>query len=486
MVSVEPKLTACKKKHVCRTTRCIANSCRHRWVMEERRTPRGGGQLRADLRNSLAFCVNATKLKSLAHAAIPSIRLRRSTTMATVTHYIRSHYDPKDKEALQIATGQIPAEHPPEAEEEDPWQTESAFGAERRIAAAPRFVPAAISYDEVNNMLGGMPQAALQPPALELKEDVGGWYRSLTKRNTGPEQKPLATTSQSSFSTTHISTPDPGSVLRTDKPAAARARTDKNNWFITRVLQSEPPPSTPSTPASTLADILEREPPVPKQPVKPPVFLALGPSNKGWGMLQQSGWNEGEGLGANAPRRTRLPESWSTNPTASSSKVKLHSEPGSGRVQAKTERQEVALDLDGEITELRAVEVVDLTLSDSDSDNSDEDEIEAIPGPSTSHPATIEEEDPASSHSKPLLTPIPTVLKSDRLGIGLKAKTVGPYKASKKRVTHNQAALAAHVRANEDMRRMKALIGRGSRGFARLAKAESEQRRRLIASLNEP
>ncbi|KAJ3529900.1 hypothetical protein NM688_g7787 [Phlebia brevispora] len=93
-------------------------------------------------------------------------------------------------------------------------------------------------------------------------------------------------------------------------------------------------------------------------------------------------------------------------------------------------------------------------------------------------PAAVE------SHTTALLTPIATVLKSDRLGIGLKAKTVGPYKASKKRVTHNQAALAAHIRANEEMRRRKAITGRGTRGFARLAKAEAEQRRQLLASLN--
>jgi len=76
-------------------------------------------------------------------------------------------------------------------------------------------------------------------------------------------------------------------------------------------------------------------------------------------------------------------------------------------------------------------------------------------------------------------------LKSDRLGIGLKAQTVGPYKQSKKRVTHNAAALAAHVRANEEMRRVKKLVGRGSKGFARLAKAETEQRRQLLASWNQ-
>lgn len=400
--------------------------------------------------------------------------------MATVTHYIRSHYDPKDRAALEVATGQIPTSsdspHQREEEpEEDPWQTESAFGAERRLAAAPRFVPAVVSYDEVNNMLGGIHRTVLQPSTKEPREDVSGWYRSLTRRAAGED--PTSTVPQPV-----VSLPPAPSIMRAGTSlkvantplGTTELRPDKNNyqWFITRALQSEPP-SASATPPPTLADILDREPPVLKQPIVPPVFLALGPANKGWGMLQQRGWSEGEGLGANVPRRRDIEHD---HPIASSSKLKL--ENGRG-IQVKVERQEVALDSDGEISELRDVDVVDLTLADSDSEVDDQDPSSTLSGPST----LALETRPPSPHSTPLLTPIPTILKADRLGIGLKAKTVGPYKASKKRVTHNQAALAAHIRANEERRRMKALVGRGQRGFARMAKAEAEQRKQLLASL---
>ena len=67
-----------------------------------------------------------------------------------------------------------------------------------------------------------------------------------------------------------------------------------------------------------------------------------------------------------------------------------------------------------------------------------------------------------------------TILKSDRLDIGLKAKTEGPYKQSKKRVTHNQAALASHIRAAEGMRRKRAEVGRGRRGFAKVRRREEQ------------
>jgi hypothetical protein len=401
--------------------------------------------------------------------------------MATVTHYIRSHYNPKDRELLEVATGQVPSHPEPqhaEEPEDDPWQTEYAFGSERRLAAAPRFVTATVSYDEVNNMLGGasrpVPVASHEPP----KSDVGGWYRSLTKRANAPE---LGTgTSQianATLQTTHEASWRQGTGVK--KHTAQQLRLGGNNWFITRALQSEPSSIPHTPPPPTLADILEREPPISKQPIQPPVFLALGPSNKGWGMLQRNGWSEGEGLGANIVRHSTRREEKQKQQLASSSKTNL----SSNGVAVKMENQERPLDEDGEVTEMRAVEVVDLTLSDSEVDESEgnEDDISAV---SNAQPSTSLLRD-SSPHSKPLLTPIPTILKSDRLGIGLKAKREGPYRASKKRVTHNQSALATHIRATEEMRKMKALVGRGSRGFARMAKAESDQRRQLLASLNE-
>ncbi|KAK7681557.1 hypothetical protein QCA50_015289 [Cerrena zonata] len=90
--------------------------------------------------------------------------------MATTTYFIRSHYNPKDKLKLQKQTGQLEGEDDLEniqqLEEDDPdelWRKESAFGAQRRIACAPRFVPAIISYDEINNMMG-VPQDFFRPP----------------------------------------------------------------------------------------------------------------------------------------------------------------------------------------------------------------------------------------------------------------------------------------------------------------------------------
>lgn len=183
-------------------------------------------------------------------------------------------------------------------------------------------------------------------------------------------------------------------------------------------------------------------------------------------MLQRSGWNEGEGLGAHATRRARVVEPSYDN-------VALTERKDSGVVAHTHERAETS--------------VIDLTRSDSESEEEPDEDF------GTSEATSMHERMPSQSldetsapHSqKSLLTPIPTVLKADRLGIGLKAKTEGPYRRSKKRVTHNAAALAAHIRASKEIRRKKAEVGRGSKGFSKLHKREEERRKWMLAYLNE-
>lgn len=148
--------------------------------------------------------------------------------------------------------------------------------------------------------------------------------------------------------------------------------------------------------------------------------------------------------------------------------------------------------------------MIDLTLSDTEREDVDvdgyyEDEEEGddddndddrnndndIPFPS---PSPSPKSPPSDPRAEPtvLLTPLPAVLKSDRLGIGLKAKTEGPYRSSVRRVTHNAAALAAHVRAGEDLRRTQHRFGKGRRAFAREEHLERERRQTMMAYLSEP
>jgi hypothetical protein len=199
-------------------------------------------------------------------------------------------------------------------------------------------------------------------------------------------------------------------------------------------------------------------------------------------MLQQRGWNEGEGLGSRVRRRARIDGDFID--VKEQPKLKKNwSE--TRQVHVKKEKREVKWEDD--VQEIQNVDVIDLTLSEDEEGLHESGAVEdALDGASSHVPDPLHSSfDPPSPHSpKALLTPIATVLKSDRLGIGLKAKTFGPYRTSQKRVTHGAAALAAHVRAAEDMRKKKAAMGRGRRGFAKMAKKEQERRQKMLSYVN--
>src|SRR5713101_3606454 len=108
--------------------------------------------------------------------------------MATVTHYIRSEYDAEaDKDRLLRETGQV------EDDALDPWQTESSsagFHTSRRLANAPKFVPALLSYDEWGNASTPTYAESTSTPSDSQYGDVASWYRSLRQgpNPTQPQQ----------------------------------------------------------------------------------------------------------------------------------------------------------------------------------------------------------------------------------------------------------------------------------------------------------
>ncbi|KAG0700107.1 hypothetical protein DFH29DRAFT_933537 [Suillus ampliporus] len=366
--------------------------------------------------------------------------------MATIAHHIRSDYDPADRERLEKETGQIPID------EEEQWNTAPTFSAARR-APPPSFVPARIQYDEWGSTVSLTHAIFSNAPAPD--PGTSEWYRALTRDSSKvlgnqPPARPSSTPSEA------------------PKPKAEA--TTKNNWFIKRALQSEPS-TKPSSPAPSLADLLARDPPpLPSEErFVPPVWLAIGPSNKGFSLLQKSGWNEGEGLGAHVAR-SRRPRS----PARKSNGAEpISHAPSRGASMPACDQKSRDI----------LPDVIDLTQSDSESENDFESFHQPPSLPLVPVSSANKGTDPHSQKS--LLTPIATILKSDRLGIGLKAKTEGLYKQSKKRVTHNQAALASHIRAAEELRRKRAEVGRGRRGFAKVRRREENERKHMLAYLNE-
>jgi len=197
-------------------------------------------------------------------------------------------------------------------------------------------------------------------------------------------------------------------------------------------------------------------------------------------MLQRKGWQEGEGLGSG--RVERKPREGLGMKKSAEDAFKLERDaeewklvlrrPGrtTSALIEDANREVIDLTLDDSNHGMKH-DVVNLTLSDSESES--DVELDDLLQTSDSVP---------EPHGTTLLTPIPTTLKADRLGIGLKAARRTSAKA--KAVTHTSAALRAHIRSGNQVRKEKAQHGRGSRGFARSKRKEERERLRMLAYLN--
>ncbi|KAG9096493.1 hypothetical protein FRC06_008600 [Ceratobasidium sp. 370] len=166
------------------------------------------------------------------------------------------------------------------------WEAEagpSRISLKRRIP--PRFVAATGTHSMVERT------SVSSTPVDSESGNIGSWYAGLSRTNQTPELR---------------QTPTP--PLQTT-PAVTKPKSQKptkDDWFIRRAL-SNVPTDAPPVPTSSLADMLEQSPPSLQDPLQPPVFLYLNPTNKGWGMLQRHGWEEGLPLGPGLGARTAPP-----------------------------------------------------------------------------------------------------------------------------------------------------------------------------------
>jgi len=406
--------------------------------------------------------------------------------MATTSFTIYSRYNPvKDKERLQLETDVDDGEN----KSSDEWLWKEAASSQflRAQRLPPKFVPATLCNEIGGSELGPSKPYTSSPRERLLGSSLSSWYRSLTV---------ASSTETKSHHPCPDSTPVP--VLSSNSVQYARGSSqsqiqkwDKNNWFIQKALRCRPLPITPSTSPPTLPEILARDPPPsPSEPrYNPPVWTEIGPSNRGFVMLQKGGWNEGEALGVDT--RRDFPAG------LSNFGQRIRKVEGTiGRV-SRTPRWELC-DTSGDMKK-DGNEIIDLTLSDSDERDQEEEEEEEDGDVNVENLSEHSKESEQLLRSgeddsedinicahgrKALLTPIATVLKLDRLGIGLKVKTEGPYKVSVKRVTHNAASLAAHVRMADKARRRRKVFGRGIRGYERQKRKEEEKRRNLLAYMN--
>ena len=422
----------------------------------------------------------------------------------------------------------------------DPWLVELLY-APAKFNPPLKFVKSVLSYEDVNDYIErGYESGLLERDEYKYdgaeEEGISSWYRKLSRTNANtsvPTPVPGTSTvaertartgafnylvsssgvTDGSATTTPQRTseqpPTSNPPSQPQEPLQPQPRPSNNprrriDWFVPNVSSYSSPttsgsgsPTQGPRPPPTLADMLARDPPPNKsqEAYIPPTWVMLPPSNPGFRMLQKSGWSEGEPLGPYFARRQNSVHQ-EQGPGAGPSNL------GKRKAAVVTRTTEIEIEGYDDIVEIKKEQVIDLTVSDdgesassNDEDVSDEGVMELDdetplphnpPSASSNHTSVQSSLPHGEGHGgKALLTPLPTVLKSDRLGIGLKAKTVGPFKASQKRVTRNAAALATHVKANEERRLFKQKVGRGSRGFARAEKSENEKRKNLLVYLNQ-
>lgn len=229
--------------------------------------------------------------------------------MATQAYRIVSHDTTLGKEPSAVQDEAVLS-----ADADALWESEagpSNISLARRIP--PRFVPASSTYSAIQQ-----PSTSTSPAVKHESGDIGSWYAGLSRAQQAPQvvQQPPTP-------------PAPAPTQPVSKPK--KQPPSKNDWFIRRALSNVSADTQP-VPRSSLADMLEQSPPSLQDPLRPPIFLHLGPSNRGWGMLQRHGWEEGQPLGLGS-----LPQA-SSPPGQSAEKIPPQPEPAADTNPAASSR----------------------------------------------------------------------------------------------------------------------------------------------------
>jgi hypothetical protein len=351
----------------------------------------------------------------------------------------------------------------------------------------PNFVPAFRTYDEYGLPIrapgrGGAGCVPAPEESPKTREDIASWYRNLTRTNVA--------------AVLETERPEVAQVLTKKPPAPTSAppttqsinKKRKRGWFDSSVA-SVPLASAlhPPTPVPTIADIVTRvSSPSQGEPSSASRnFSVIPPSNRGFSILSKSlGWQEGEGLGRSAKRRHT---EWAHVVQSGVDTV-----PSAGITTETDQETEDGEEESNDEEECSSGEEDDIPVQLQDTQH-DPNGRRLMPTAEhlNNHYTTC----PQSNPTPPIdqgsrITPIPVVLKHDRLGVG----------ASKKRtiLTSNTLARLASdherrnlsggaIRHNETKarhRERREKFGRGRNSYARMQKQETKARERMLEYMN--
>ncbi|ODN77663.1 hypothetical protein L202_04814 [Cryptococcus amylolentus CBS 6039] len=337
-----------------------------------------------------------------------------------------------------------------------------------RLKRPPTFVKSTITYDELGRSVSDgvevdvdtgryeKVEAAKAKREVDSGDKVKDWYLSLAKGSgSNAASVPTVASRPASRTPTYIPPDPPKNPL----PMPVK----RQDWFVRRPLVASHslPSSRPSTPAPSSISSLLSLSSIPNAQAsnkgkEKAHYYALGPENKGYGMLQRLGWGGG-GLGK--------PEGWTEVPvdgTPPSQKCSIRKDDKGRRKRAHSRPEDEVQE-----TDPKGNPIIDLTLSPS-------------PSPSPS-PSVSPEPSPMSGPGR--VTPISTALKLDRLGLG-------HLHTSQAKITHTQKEI---VKAQKKAKMGHKRVFKGEEAgmskkekvdWKRKTKKDREERIRLMAALN--
>ncbi|PVF96217.1 hypothetical protein CPB86DRAFT_787243 [Serendipita vermifera] len=363
------------------------------------------------------------------------------------------------------------------------------------------FVPAQRTYDELGRPLSSEITKETHKHPNSSGNSVGDWYTSLQRTQSVTLQPASTRDKGKAIKKGHIHS-DTQPLQATPSVSATQHHPRKPDWFRSSSSQAAIERAT----LPSLAEMLRRDPPDSQNPLEPPVYYGIGPTNKGYEMLTKGGWLEGRPLGPQnhdiRAKKSKQPIEKPVTPTHTENLAFLSGEmptlvvPGRFPGDVKTIHLRRGDSTDEE----------DDDKGDSDGPENERDTMFNQATTSTSRassPSSSSSEvskgdlatDRDQSHNRgqrsnrPLLTPIAVALKNDRKGLGL-SKT-------RRLVTHSSLALHEHIqkgklsRKNQmsEMRRLerdakKGQYGRGKRAYAKMAKEDAAKRQRLMEYMN--
>ncbi|KAG8904199.1 hypothetical protein FRB99_002102 [Tulasnella sp. 403] len=331
--------------------------------------------------------------------------------MATQAFRIVSHYEPEND-----------IEEP--SMEDRIWSAGPSFGPSERARFPPRFIRQSGNYDELGRPIHGEESDDIQFVAFK-RNDIGSWYKNMPRTTSAPPTSSRSVESEEKVAAS---------------PHEGVPKLEFNDTDPAVVTWPLKPPTRPLS--SSLPELLARAPPplASEEKFIPPVWTSIGPSNRGYGMLQRRGWMEGQPLGIGALTLRDGSQNSLVDP--------VHR----GLERLASGNQE---------------DPIDLTEDDDEHDSSGQASTKDVAPPHTGHA---------------LLTPLPTILKSDKSGIGSK-------KAFTRTITNTAEALRLAEEAARYRKRKRNPANTpdgmdtavGARMFARRLRTDEEDRAALLA-----